>query len=61
MLQLVVLIFTYNVTFKRCMYDNEYCSIIKWKIDDDGLIEKQIQQWSIPASQALRETFTPSF
>mmetsp|Transcript_16768 Transcript_16768/g.25459 ORF Transcript_16768/g.25459 Transcript_16768/m.25459 type:complete len:238 (-) Transcript_16768:576-1289(-) len=40
---------------------SSYESTIKWKIDDDGLIESQIQQWSIPASQALRETFTPSF
>mmetsp|Transcript_16256 Transcript_16256/g.32854 ORF Transcript_16256/g.32854 Transcript_16256/m.32854 type:complete len:242 (+) Transcript_16256:182-907(+) len=40
---------------------SSYESTIKWKIDYDGLIESQIQQWSIPASQALRETFTPSF
>lgn len=35
-------------------------STIKWKVDQDGLTESQIQKWSIPASQALRETFTPS-
>lgn len=37
-----------------------FCSTIKWKVDEDGLIESQIQKWSIPASQALIETFTPS-
>ncbi len=40
-----------------CLFCN---STIKWKVDEDGLIESQIQKWSIPASQALRETFTPS-
>jgi len=38
-----------------------FFSTIQWKVDNNGLIESQIQQWSIPASQALRETFTPSF
>ena len=37
-----------------------HCSTIKWKVDQSGLIESQIQQWSIPASRALKETFTPS-
>ena len=40
---------------------SSYESTIKWKVDEDGLIESQIQQWSILASQALRETFTLSF
>lgn len=34
-------------------------STIVYKIDDSGLVESQIQEWSIPASTALRETFTP--
>ncbi|KAL3803673.1 hypothetical protein HJC23_003727 [Cyclotella cryptica] len=37
-----------------------YESTIKYAIDEDGLIARQIQDWSIPASQALVETFTPS-
>lgn len=38
-----------------------YQSDIVYKIDQEGLIMSQSQVWSIPASQALRETFTPSF
>jgi len=39
---------------------SSYESLIKYTIDDDGLIERQEQEWSISASEALRETFTPS-
>ena len=34
-------------------------STIKYSIDENGLIKSQVQEWSIPASQALKETFTP--
>ena len=37
-----------------------YESQIVWKIDDNGLIESQDQEWSISASQALQKTFTPN-
>ena len=40
---------------------NDYESDIVYKIDEHGLIESQIQSWSISASEALIETFTPSF
>lgn len=35
-------------------------SIIKYKVDEDGLIMNQLQDWNKPASKALQETFTPS-
>lgn len=35
-------------------------STIKYTIDDNGLVQSQYQEWSISASEALRETFTPS-
>lgn len=40
---------------------SSYESTIIYKIDENGLIESQVQEWSKPASQALKETFTPSF
>lgn len=36
-----------------------YESTITYSVDTDGLIASQTQQWSISASQALKETFTP--
>ena len=36
-------------------------STIKYTIDDTGLIESQEQEWSISASEALKETFAPPF
>mmetsp|Transcript_14580 Transcript_14580/g.31712 ORF Transcript_14580/g.31712 Transcript_14580/m.31712 type:complete len:236 (+) Transcript_14580:46-753(+) len=40
---------------------SSYESTIKYTIDENGLIESQIQEWSVSPYQALKETFTPSF
>ena len=39
---------------------SSYTTKIVYSIDGDGLIYSQIQSWSIPASEALSETFTPA-
>ncbi|KAL7529424.1 hypothetical protein ACHAXR_002960 [Thalassiosira sp. AJA248-18] len=39
---------------------SSYESTIKYTVDDNGLIESQVQEWSISASGALKETFTPA-
>ncbi len=41
-------------------YVTAYESTIVYTIDEDGLIARQDQTWSKAASQALRESFTPS-
>jgi len=38
---------------------SSYETSITYSIDDDGLIYSQAQEWSIAASEALQETFTP--
>lgn len=40
---------------------SSYESTIKYTIDENGLIESQIQEWSVSPFQALKESFTPSF
>jgi len=40
---------------------SSYESTIKYTIDGVGLIKSQEQEWSISASEALKETFTPPF
>ena len=39
---------------------SSYETKIVYSIDDDGLVYSQNQEWSIPASEALSETFTPA-
>jgi beta-phosphoglucomutase-like phosphatase (HAD superfamily) len=39
---------------------SSYETKIIYSIDDDGLIYSQNQEWNIPASEALSETFTPA-
>ncbi|KAL7536215.1 hypothetical protein ACHAWF_005398 [Thalassiosira exigua] len=41
-------------------YISPYESTIEYHVDENGLIDSQVQDWSISASEALRETFTPS-
>ena len=41
-------------------YVTAYESTITYKIGEDGLVEEQVQEWSKPASKALKESFTPS-
>jgi hypothetical protein len=41
-------------------YINAYETDIVYRIDENGLICQQEQQWSKSASQALKETFTPT-
>ena len=36
-----------------------YETTIVYTIDENGLIESQVQEWSVSASEALQETFTP--
>lgn len=40
---------------------NSYESNIVYTVDSEGLISRQDQTWSKSASEALRESFTPSF
>ena len=42
-------------------YIKAYETTITYTVNDDGLISKQSQYWSKPASTALLETFTPSW
>ena len=35
-------------------------SVVTYTLDDDGLIARQEQEWSISAAEALAETFTPA-
>ena len=39
---------------------SSYETKIVYSIDDDGLVYSQNQEWNIPASEALSETFTPA-
>jgi hypothetical protein len=38
-----------------------YESTIQYSIDENGLVQEQLQSWTKSATQALQESFTPSF
>ena len=42
-------------------YVSAYESRIVYHIDENGLVEKQVQEWSKSAGEALQETFQPSW
>ena len=38
-----------------------YETAIVYSVDQNGLVQSQVQEWSVSASKALQETFTPGF
>jgi len=43
--------------WKPCV--RPYEGVVTYTLGEDGLVQKQEQEWSISAFEALQETFTP--